>query len=135
MTFIEWKPILSVNIKEIDNQHQRLINLINTLHEAMSKGKGRDVVGQILSELLDYTRVHFAYEEKLLNTHAYPGYVKHKAEHDTLTRQVVELHQQYQSGQMVMTLQVMNFLKTWLSNHIQGTDKGYSLFLNNKGVN
>ncbi len=63
MAFIAWTDELSVDIGEIDEQHKKLINMINDLSYAMSKGKGRDVIEAILVGLRDYTVEHFAHEE------------------------------------------------------------------------
>ena len=134
MALITWSDNLSVNIKEIDAEHKKLIDMINELHSAMGSGKGREAMGTILTGLVDYTKTHFAYEEKLFQQHAYPGYLAHKGQHDALTKQVVEVMTKFKSGQSVVTVEVMNFLKDWLSNHIQTTDKKYGPFLNSKGV-
>jgi hemerythrin len=134
MPLITWNNTLSVNVQEIDSQHKRLVELVNQLHDAMSQGKGREVMGATLAGLIDYTRTHFAAEERLMTAHAYPGYGRHKAEHDALTKQVVDLQGQYQAGQPVLTIEVMNFLKDWLSKHILEVDKQLGAYLNSKGV-
>ena len=65
MATITWSDNLSVNIKEIDTEHKKLINMINELHSAMGSGKGREAMERSLPGLVDYTKTHFAYEEKL----------------------------------------------------------------------
>ncbi|MCC6132451.1 MAG: hemerythrin, partial [Acidobacteria bacterium] len=55
MSLITWSDELSVGVSAFDNQHKRLVALINELHDAMSAGKGSKVLGKILSELADYT--------------------------------------------------------------------------------
>lgn len=134
MAFIDWKDELSVNIRMIDDQHKELIKLINELSDAMKVGKGKDVMGKVLSKLVDYTKMHFGTEERLFQTHGYPGYIAHKSEHDKLTKQVLDLKTKFDNGQSVITVEVMNFLKDWLQKHIIGTDKKYSSFLIGKGV-
>ena len=134
MAFIDWTDELSVNIKTIDDQHKELIKMINELSEAMKVGKGKDVMGKVLAKLLDYTKMHFGTEERFFETHKYPGYISHKAEHDKLTKQVMDLKTRFDSGQSVITVEVMSFLKDWLQKHIIGTDKKYSTFLIGKGV-
>jgi hemerythrin len=134
MALIAWEDKLSVNIKEIDEQHKNLINLVNEMHDAMKAGKGNDTIGKVLSGLVDYTKMHFATEERLMNAHGYPEYLKHKKEHDDLTRKAVDLQNQFQSGKAVLNLEVMQFLRDWLTKHIMGTDKTYGPFLNGKGI-
>jgi hemerythrin len=134
MALIQWDESYSVNIKEIDAQHRQLANLINELHQAMSLGQGKDVIGEILNSLVAYTQTHFSTEERLMSLYAYPEFQKHKAEHEALTLRVLEYERQYQLGQIALTVQVSAFLKDWLIKHVLGTDKRYSGFLNGKGV-
>lgn len=135
MSLLEWNGDFSVNIKQFDNQHKKIVNLINELHTAMLHAKGKEVLGKILNDLSDYTVFHFSSEEKIMQEYNYPGYVMHKAEHDKLTKQVAELVENYKSGKQLISQEVMNFLKKWLVEHIAGSDKKYSTYLNNKGVN
>jgi hemerythrin len=134
MALITWSDTLSVSIKEIDEQHKKLVTMVNELHSAMGAGKGKEMMGPILSGLVDYTKTHFATEEKYMQKYGYPKYLLHKSEHDNLTKQVIDLNTQYQAGKAVVTVTIMNFLKDWLTKHIQETDKMYSPFLNAKGV-
>lgn len=134
MALMNWSDNLSVNIKEIDEQHKKLVGMINELHEAMKQGKGSDVTGKVLAGLIQYVATHFATEEKFMKTHAYPEYLKHKAEHDALTKQAADLQNQFHEGKPVLTVELMSFLKNWLTNHILGTDKKYGPYLNGKGV-
>ncbi len=134
MPLIQWTQSLSVNIKEIDSQHKRLIELINLLHESMRAGKGKDVLGKVLGDLADYTVSHFGTEEGLFQKYGYPEYLRHKREHDELTKQVLALKDKFETGAPVITVELMNFLKDWLNGHILNSDKKYSEFLNSKGV-
>ncbi len=134
MAFFTWSDSYSVNIQEIDEQHKKLIALLNKLFEAMSIGKGREVVGPVLKEVIDYTVYHFGTEERLFQLYGYPKSASHKKAHDELTRQAKELKQSVDAGKKLVTVEVMNFLKEWLYNHILEEDKQYTSFLNNKGV-
>ena len=129
-----WSDNLSVNVTQIDEQHKKLVGMLNDLHDAMKQGKGSDVTGKVLSGLVQYVATHFAFEEKLMKEHAYPEYLKHKLEHDTLTKQALDLQKQFQESKPVLTVELMKFLKDWLSNHILGTDKKYGPYLNSKGI-
>jgi len=134
MALITWTDALSVNIKEIDTQHQRLFELMNKLHEAMKIGKGNDVLGGILGDLVKYTVVHFSNEESYLKRYDYPEYVQHKKIHDDLTQKAKALKASFDQGKQTISIDVLTFLKDWLNNHILKTDKRYSTFLNGKGL-
>lgn len=134
MSMFTWDDTLSVNIEEIDAQHQKLVELINELHDAMLQGHANQVIGVVIAELTKYTQSHFSSEERLMKAHGYPGLRQHKKEHDQLLAQVNELNYRSQAGYTVVSLVVLNFLKNWLVNHIQGTDMQYKPFLNDKGI-
>lgn len=129
MSFIQWNQELEVGHAEIDGQHRKLVDAVNTLHEAMKKGKGREELGQTLAFLANYTVTHFATEEKLMAAHGYTGTAQHKRIHTELLSQVGELVAKHQSGEMVLTLKVMDFLQAWLEKHIQGEDLQLAKFL------
>jgi len=130
----QWTKDLSVNIVEIDNQHKKLIELINLLHDSMKAGKGKDILGKILTDLADYTVYHFGTEEKMFQKYKYPASSLHKKEHDDLTKQVMDIKAKLDAGKSVITMEIMTLLKDWLSNHILQTDKRYSAFFNSNGV-
>lgn len=134
MSLMDWSPALSVNVKQFDDQHKKLVVLVNQLHDAMKVGKGSEVLGPILNSLISYAASHFADEEALLRQNNYPELLKHKSEHDKLTKQVLDLQKQYQTVKVALSMTVMNFLKDWLVTHIQGEDKKYGVYLNSKGV-
>ena len=134
MALMEWSPLFSVKVKKYDDQHKKLIDLVNQLHDAMKAGEGNTMLGVVLQSLLAYTGSHFSDEEKMMQTHNYPDYAKHKAVHDSLVKKVLELQQKFQEGNAMLTMSVMSFLKEWLVTHIQGEDKKYGIYFNSKGI-
>lgn len=134
MALIEWKENYSVKIKEFDEHHRRLIQLINELHEAMMGGRGKEVLKKIINELVNYTSFHFSAEEKYLRKYQFSSFDKHKKEHDNFVAKVVEFQKNYTAGKVLLTMDINSFLKDWLLNHILKSDKEYSTFLNEHGV-
>jgi hemerythrin len=134
MPLINWEPAYSVGIREIDKQHMKLIDLVNELHEGMKSGKGKEILGNILNELVKYTSFHFSHEEQLFDKYDYPDTAVHKRQHKELVEQVMEYKTSYESGKSVLSLDIMTFLKDWLIKHIAGSDKNYTAYLNSKGV-
>ena len=129
MSLIEWNMSLSVNNKEIDQQHQHLIHLLNQTHEAMKKGESARVLSKILQELLDYTITHFSAEEKLMKSVNYPNISSHQQEHKFFTDKVKNFYEDYQKGKVALSSKVLLFLSDWVRNHIEKTDKLYSSYL------
>lgn len=134
MAYFDWKEEYSVNIREIDMQHQKLVEMLNNLYEALKKGEGIDALGSTLSELISYTKTHFAAEERLMKTHGYPDYLPHKEKHGRMTDKVIEYVKKYEAGEIRSPIEISSFLKDWLKKHILQTDMGYSAFLNGKGI-
>ena len=134
MAFFNWENRFSVGIAEIDTQHQKLVQMLNELYDAMKAGKGNDAVGKILGGMIQYTASHFATEEGYMKLHGYPDFATHKRKHDSLTQQVLDLQKQFNAGQAALSLKVGAFLKDWLVNHISGTDMLYSPYLRTKGL-
>ena len=131
---IEWSEELSVNVSAFDNEHRKLIGYMNELYDAMKLGRGQDAAGKILTRLVDYTRTHFANEEKAFALHGFPNAGRHKLEHDQLIRQVGDFQQKLARGQAMLSIDLMTFLTNWLTHHICESDKQYSAFLNEKGM-
>lgn len=135
MSLISWSSQLSVGIDSIDEQHKKLVNMINALNDAISEGRSKDIMQKIFDGLAVYTTKHFAYEEDLFAQHGYAQSAAHQAEHNALLAQVGELKTKMDEGDFMIGIEVMAFLKDWLTNHILKTDMAYKDFLVAKGVN
>jgi hemerythrin len=133
---IEWKRELSVGVAQIDEEHKRLISYLNQLHAGMMARLGKEALGPILDGLVKYTRTHFDTEEALLRKHGYPGYSAHLLEHERLASEVLAKQAAFKNsgGGVILNMETMQFLRSWLLNHVEGTDKKYTAFLNAKGV-
>jgi len=132
--FMPWSNSLSVNIVQIDDQHKKLVAMVNELHRAMKLKKSNSVIGSILDRLADYTVTHFGTEETLFARYGYPEEKAHVEIHRKLVAQVVDVQKKFKAGEAMVSMELMSFLKDWLINHIQGTDKKYSSFLREHGV-
>ena len=131
--FFKWSPEYSVNIKAIDNQHQELVNILNRLFIAVSKREGDKVIASILDGLVDYTKTHFALEERLMQQAKYKDFEAHKLEHKKLIEDLDRLCKKHLVEEKPIYFEMLAFLKTWLKEHIQGVDKLYSADLQKSG--
>ncbi len=130
MTLMTWTDALSVNLPEIDAEHQQLVSLINDLHATMKDGTALETLDVIFSGLVDYTVHHFAHEERLMRAARYPQYPTHKRQHDDLTSRVVALQEKFaDGGRTTVTLETMAFLKNWLTTHIMDIDRQMGAFV------
>lgn len=127
-----WEGRYELGIEEIDEQHKRMVGMINSLHEGMSKGRGREKVGGILIGLMDYSLVHFRTEEGLMERNGYPRLGEHRAEHTAFMDRVGELSERHDSGELFVSVELNDFMKAWLSSHILSSDREYVPFLKGK---
>ena len=132
--FVEWKDEYSVGIDSIDQQHKKLLNLINQLQTAVDYSTGDEFERDALDELVDYTKTHFSYEEGLMRDNEYPDFEPHKAQHEKMLKKVEEVLAEYEQDHDTAMSNAAEYLKDWLINHINGTDKEYSSYLIGKGV-
>ena len=129
MTFMPWTSALELGIDEIDQQHQRLVDLTNQLHDELSHDlPRREAIGDVLEGLVDYTHNHFIVEEVVFQQHDYPDTPAHKAQHDSFTGKAMDLLMRFEDGEEV-TFEALDFLKEWLVHHICEVDRSYLPFL------
>jgi hemerythrin len=133
MALVVWKDKLSVNIESIDNQHKILIELINNFYENITNISNRENVAKLLSGLKKYIEEHFAYEEKYMKFYHYQDFERHKKEHDSFIKKVVDIENKFNSEQMILSLDITSFLFDWLKKHIMVSDKRYSETFIGKG--
>ena len=135
MALIDWSDNMSVKIPSIDEQHKKLVELVNSLHESIARGNSKEVLTDIFDGLAQYTVDHFQHEEMFFQKFGYEDTEKHTKEHQDLVKQVIELKNKMENEEgFMLDFEVMNFLKAWLTDHILGSDKDYSSFLVSKGA-
>ncbi|MCG8615311.1 MAG: bacteriohemerythrin, partial [Desulfobacterales bacterium] len=87
---------------------------------------------RILTELTEYTVFHFGFEEEQFDRFGYPETTAHKKVHQELVAQVSAFGKEFSEGKASVTMDLMDFLKDWLKNHIMKTDMAYAPFLKEK---
>ena len=126
MDLLQWSDKMSVGVDVLDEDHKKLIALINELAESVRKGGDHETVSKVLDELVDYTKYHFKREEAWQEKAGFPDVERHKEIHEDLTEQVVEIQEDFQeSYRDSLSKDVMVFLSDWLKKHIMGEDKKY----------
>jgi hemerythrin len=134
MSLLTWNPAMSVGVRQLDEDHKKLIAMINELHDGMLAGHSNEVVGGVLRRLVSYTTDHFRREEEYFAQTRYPGAAAHKNEHEKLKKTVLAEIQKFNAGTTGLGMETLNFLRDWLKHHIQESDKAYSTHLNQHGI-
>ena len=133
--FIEWKDEYSVGLDSIDQQHRKLIGLINQLTTAVDYSTGEEFEREALAELVEYTKTHFTFEEGLMEDNGYPEFEAHKAKHRAMIAEVEAVLAEYEKDHDAAMRHASDYLHDWLINHINGTDNQYSRYMTYNRVN
>ncbi|BDQ33476.1 bacteriohemerythrin [Pseudodesulfovibrio portus] len=131
---VSWSDKLALGIGSIDAQHKQLVKLINGLNQAMRNKESASVMRDIVTGLKEYVVTHFAFEEKLFDQHGYPGTAEHKSAHSQFVEKVGDFELALTEGRATVSIEVMQFLRDWLVQHIMGTDREYVPFMSEHGV-
>ncbi|MFV9441997.1 bacteriohemerythrin [Pseudomonas aeruginosa] len=123
MAHLVWQDDLNTGIQVIDNQHKRIVEMINHLHDAQ-QGKEHAAIAEVIEELVDYTLSHFAFEETLMEDAGYQFSRAHKKIHELFIRRVSEYRVRFQAGEDVGD-ELKGLLSRWLFNDIRNDDAGY----------
>jgi hemerythrin len=126
---LEWDKKYQTGIIEIDAQHKKLFGLYNSLVSAIYEGQSDIHLQNSLKELIDYAMMHFRIEESYMQKYEYPEFEEHKQEHRKLREQTYFLAKDFEQGKPVLTMDLLDFLKKWLSNHVMVSDMKYKKYL------
>lgn len=129
MAHLSWTSEMSTGIAEQDEQHRKLIELINRLNDAVHEGKDAAILGTVLTALADYAIFHFGYEEELMARHDYAEAAAHKMEHQRFIEWMADIKTRLVEGDTAVSAQVINFLRMWVTGHIMKTDMKMGLAL------
>ena len=125
MALFEWSSDFETGVNSIDTQHQKLVEYVNRLHDGMMEGQAAAALGIILDGLVAYTASHFKHEERIFDQIGYEQTAEHKDHHAKLVAQVVEFQTKFKAGDATISMELMDFLKDWLMNHIMKEDMKY----------
>lgn len=136
MAAFQWKEEYNLNIKEIDKQHKKLLEIGRKAYDIAVIDDGYDRYDEIITiidELLEYTKYHFEYEEKMLKEYNYEHIHDQEEEHGFYVYKINEVasreEQDIDNNQRKVILEIIDFLSEWISTHINVADRKYALFL------
>lgn len=131
---MKWTEDLSVGVELIDNEHKSLINAVNDLFDACSKGLGRKKISETMAFLQDYVVTHFSDEENLQKTSGYPDYINHHKLHTDFIARVGEYSRRLETegAGIGLVANFNSFVSNWLIYHISREDKKIGEYINQK---
>ncbi len=125
---MSFNSIESIDNKELDEQHSRLIEFTNNLILNYDREENIEVVSAIDS-LVDYTIYHFKFEEEMLKQKGYPNLERHKVLHEIFRKKVASLRKKIEGGDKDVVDQMILFLRSWIKHHISVEDVDYKKYL------
>lgn len=124
----------TVGVQHIDAQHKHIVEMLNTLGQAIEENRGTEYIAQVVSEMKSYAQYHFATEEEAMSKFNFPKLVAHRTEHDAFIEKVLDVEDALATGGQISPLDIWTFLRDWVTDHIQSCDKEYGPFLVEHGM-
>jgi hemerythrin-like metal-binding protein len=126
---------MSVGVGVLDDDHKKMVVMINELFDGIANGQGKNTVSGIFDRLIAYTVEHFQREELFFAQTGYPDAASHKKQHENMTKRVLAFQQEFKSDPTdARVIEIVNFLWNWLVDHDLIFDRKYGPYLNSKGI-
>ncbi|MEI6984932.1 MAG: bacteriohemerythrin [Rhodospirillaceae bacterium] len=125
---IHWRDALATGNDGIDDEHRKLLSLFNEFAIAVNATRTDDQIRSALDELLDYTKQHFSYEERLMRESLYPDFSRHKIMHINFSRKFENVSNQLRVNSDMCAF-LLSFLAKWFGCHIQDADRKLGHYL------
>jgi hemerythrin len=125
---LKWNSEYLVNHPEIDQEHKSLFEMLNKFYLGLSDGSSKEKLASLIKGLLDYAKEHFANEEAYMQSINFPGLEAHRKAHEAFIEKDSAFHKKYMNGKLILSLEVTNFIKTWITHHIKTEDRQYAEF-------
>ena len=126
---IQWSDNLSVNNKDIDDQHKKFLEIVNDLLHAMRKKQSKQIQSEIIDKLIGYAFYHFSKEERYFTQAEYPGAEQHKNEHEIFVDKIIKFKSDNKRGKITLSIDMINFMNDWWINHIKHSDAKYKPYI------
>jgi len=129
MEKITWNDSFNIQVEVIDEQHRRLVELMNRLIAFQEEETTDKDVAEVLGAMTNYLGYHFDTEEQLMIDHGYPEIESHREEHQAFVTQTAYFIATYREGGASLKKDILLFLKEWLVEHIVKTDGAFGDYL------
>lgn len=133
MQKIEFTEDLRLDITVVDDQHRKLVDLINGLIDLEADEAGSEAIPRALDELADYIEIHFQTEEEMMKAVDYPAFAEHRQQHAKFVKKTLQFNRDYRNREETLGVDMLIFLSTWLIEHIKGEDPKFVPFFKAQG--
>lgn len=131
--YAEFSNNLVTGNEMIDAHHKELIDRINKLLDSCEQSNEKAVAVRTLDYLSEYTDFHFSAEEQLQREIDYPGFAKHKEQHDAFKQTIKELEEMLEEEEgpsQAFVEKVQENVIKWFYTHIEGFDRSVAEYKN-----
>ena len=133
MAVIKWRDSYNTGIDTVDEEHKKLVDLIEAMYTSIRDKEPKEAVEKVLTEIVEYTQIHFNNEEALMEEKEYPALEAHKTEHQSLIDEVGEYKERLLADFPDGRQELYRFLREWLVSHIMDSDKAFGVYASEKG--
>jgi hemerythrin-like metal-binding protein len=120
-----WNQSYTVNNQLMDNDHQKMAELISNLYASMKLGQSKTILSPVLTKLKNYATTHFLREEQLLKQKNHPDLQTQQQQHALFLTKVEEFEINFNQGNTLLAVKMLPFLNEWFLNHIMKVDMKY----------
>ena len=131
---IKWTDEFSVGVARMDEQHRRLIRMINRLLQKPEATTQSESISDLLTEMTGYASEHFRAEEELMSEYGYPRLEDQRLQHKEFRRKTVDFCSATTIGASSVPNTMLTYLREWLVHHILREDMEYKSFFQDKGL-
>lgn len=128
MEDIVWTEDFSVGVDLLDEQHQRILSLINKIIGYSTQDIKEEVILDALNTMKSYADEHFRTEEWYLLDHSYPDYEAHAEQHKAYIKKTFSLFSENILGSDATPQKLKEYLLDWWKDHILVCDMKYKRF-------
>lgn len=128
MSVIKWRESFNTGIEQFDEEHKKIVELVQGVFEAVKENRGGDFE-KVIQELVDYTGYHFTNEEQAMMADEYPEIEQHRKEHQKLMEQAANFQEISKDMNKEQVQKFYRFLRDWLLDHIINCDKKYGEYV------
>ncbi len=132
---VEWNNKFSVGISVIDEEHKKIIGILSKAIYTKEHNASPNELREVLREMTNYALKHFKTEEAYMKEFNYTEYEDHREKHREFFTETIAYHDKVIEGDCQIANEIIEYLKWWLVNHIQVTDKKYVDCFKKHGLN
>ena len=121
-----WAADIRLGIPAIDEDHARIVMLINELDQAIAANRPRDEIAGVLNDILAASGEHFCREEQAMRRCRYARLAQHKHLHDDLVKALRLATAEVAADRRPADAALVDWLHGWFVDHVLEADRDFT---------